>query len=901
MDVFRCTAAQHNSYRLVEALEIQTARLYNLQGAAQAGGMEMEAGRLREWCEMGALPGNEGIYAALLKEDGLFDDAEGIQWDFKEVWPFSHSDEYFGGIARLICAFGNSLGGIIVFGVHDKKRTGGHNKVSINLDKFCTALQQLLGGLPSLELRSFVNETAGNIDVLLVRARPNGTAPYRFQKQVGKYRADVIWVRSGHEVIVAEPSSYPMLFCRAKISDLVEISPLDGSIPPSPATLKQRFVGRTEVLDSLFHWLEASDEPRTYLHGKGGSGKTTIAYEFARLIKENGENLRTYGGDRLDAVIFVSAKEKTLSIMDGKVIDADNKDFSNERELLQSLLQFGGWTSDDSYLASASVETLRIDVRDYLNINSVLLVIDDIDTLTTKGEDPGSDFLYRTLCRAVRNSKVIYTLRNAPSQSLTNAIEVPGLLGEDYIKFVDECVDHFNVRAPSEEFVAKQLPEVSERRPLVIESIVALRRTSGSYEQAVELFLQHTGDAIRDYVFVREWDALQSNAQRLLLAALSEFREPASFRDLQGVLQFEPSAVSDAIGAVREMFLQIDDAGKEALYHLAPLTIAFVKSKRSQLVGYRLLHERVKAFKRHVAVSNPRVANLATQVERLLPARFPTHGPDRAIDAYRMVTDKNLPPFVTEDPFFRSLLGYVMCCFEAPRLSQAREAFEFCFGMKFEPEYRYLRSWFGAEKNSGVNDGWCLRIADFVLEGKRYVEREKMEMIGRKATSLYARAQERLVTDPSDAFKDLTEALQLHLRAYRLYCAVGDIRAENSQRYARNTAFQLFNILARSSVAWELLDVIDTIARSTDVYIDPVEDPLMEAIENIIRNPLRAEAVSRTRQRLRGVLAALDNANLWMGISTKERVSKSLQAFDRRLDERLRSLRPAAPTKTRTA
>ncbi|MDX0427369.1 AAA family ATPase [Sinorhizobium medicae] len=845
------------------------------------------------WCATGSLPESGELYATFLKEDGLFDDAEGGQWDFKEAWPFSLSDDYFGGIARLVCAFANSHGGVIVFGVHDKKRTGGHNKVKWNIDRFNSAIQQLLGSLPQMTLKSYQNDDAGSVDVLLVKPRQMGLPPFRFNKQVGKYRANILWVRVGHEVRSAEPAHYPVLFCRARPTD-VESTALDGSIPPSPATLKQRFVGRTEVLDRLFQWLEASDEPRTFLHGKGGSGKTTIAYEFARLVKEHGENLRAFGGEYLDAVIFVSAKEKSLLVAEARVIETETRDFSDEKELLRSILHYGGWTMDEEYLSNATVDQLRSDIKDYLNINSVLLVIDDIDTLTTKGVDPGSDFLYRTLCRAARHSKVVYTLRNAPSQSLTNAVEVPGLSDDDYELFVDECVEHFKVPQPSSEFRKKKLSDLSERRPLVIESVIALRRTAGNYDQAMELFQQQTGDAIRDYVFLREWDALSTNTSRLLLAALSEFNEPAGFRDLQSVLQYEPSAVNDAIGAVREMFLQIDEAGSDALYALAPLTRAFVKSKRSQLVGYGLLHERVKAFRRHVAVSNPRAANIATQIERLLPPRYQSHQTERLNEAYRLVTDKNLPPFVTEDPFFRTVLGYVCASFAQARLPQARASFEYAFNMKFEPDYRYLRVWFQAEKGSGVNDGWCLKISDYVLQGKRYEERDKMEMIGRKATSLYARAQERLTTDPSDALKDLREALRLHLRAYKLYCTAGDIRAENSERYARSTGFQLLNTLAKSTVPWEFLDVIESIGRAGDGYVDPLEDPISEAAAFVVKNPQKVEAVSRTRQRLRSAIDALSNEKHWLSQSARERTASRLKHFDKELEEKLRSLRQPA-------
>lgn len=851
----------------------------------------MDQARITEWCASGSLPESDELFSVLTKPDGLFDEAEGSQWDFKDAWPYSLSDDYFAGIARLICAFSNTHGGIIVFGVHDTKRTGGHNKVLINLDKFSSAIRQLLGCMPTFLLQSYSSIKTGAVTVLMVSRRPDGTAPYRFQKTIGKYKANTIWCRVGHEVRVADPTQFPILFCRAQL--MFEVSDeraLDGSIPPSPATLKQKFVGRTEVLDQLFHWLEASDEPRTYLHGKGGSGKTTIAYEFARLIKENGGNLRIFGNDFLDVVIFVSAKEKSLHVADSKIIEYENKDFSNERELLEAILYFGGWTRDYNYLKTISIDKLRTELKDFFDITSVLIVIDDVDTLTTKGIDAGSDFLYRTLCRAGRSSKIVYTLRNAPSQSLGNATEVPGLSGDDYDQFVDECIIHFAVPAPTFDFRQKQLPSISERRPLVIESIIALRRTSGSYERATELFHQQTGDAIRDYVFLREWDALSSGNAKFLLAALSEFNEAASFKDLQSVLQFDQSAVSDAIGAVREMFLVIDEAGRDTLYALAPLTKAFITGKRSQLVGYSQLRERVKAFRRNVSASNPRVATIVSQVERLLPTRFAEHSSDKLAEAYRLVADKNHPPFVTEDPLYKSVVGYVLSCFSSSKLTETREAFKYAFSMNFEPDYKYLRAWYNGEKKSGINDGWCISIADFVLNGKRYTETEKLEMLGRKGTSLFARARERLYTDTSDALTDLVEALRIHLRAFRLYCIAGDLRSENSEKYARGTAFQIFNIYMKEGRPWEVYQLIETIAKGRDAYLDPLVQPIQEVTENVQRSSFKADIVGRTRQRLSGVADTIAHKDCWLSLSTRDQIIKMLAAANHKLDPKNRSI-----------
>src|SRR5690606_15935692 len=189
---------------------------------------------------------------------------------------------------------------------------------------------------------------------------------------------------------------------------------------------------------------------------------------------------------------------------------ASDPDFTTERELYIKILLHGRWILDENALFDMNLEQLRHEIHEFFNYSSNVLIIDDIDTLTTKGIDAGSDFLYRVLCKANQPSKILYTLRNAPSQSISNSIEVPGLLNEEYPDFVKECARHFRVPEPDQLTRDGPLSNLSERRPLVVESIIALVRTCGSYKRAIEAFEQQaSGENVRDYVFKREWDSLR--------------------------------------------------------------------------------------------------------------------------------------------------------------------------------------------------------------------------------------------------------------------------------------------------------------------------------------------------------------------------------------------------------
>src|SRR5262245_51115285 len=130
---------------------------------------------VREWCRTGMLPDSNAFFAALTDETGRFTDVEGQNWDFKDQWPLSHSDSYFGGICRLICAFSNSEGGVIVFGVDDKSRIGGKNKVKPNLDRLTQAFTQLTSSKFEYDFRSYLPDEAGSVDVILIKPRQRHT------------------------------------------------------------------------------------------------------------------------------------------------------------------------------------------------------------------------------------------------------------------------------------------------------------------------------------------------------------------------------------------------------------------------------------------------------------------------------------------------------------------------------------------------------------------------------------------------------------------------------------------------------------------------------------------------------------------------------------------------------
>ena len=151
--------------------------------------------------------------------------------------------------------------------------------------------------------------------------------------------------------------------------------------------------------------------------------------------------------------------------------------------------------------------------------------------------------------------KILYTLRNRPSHSISNSLEVPGLAGEEFDQVVDVCANQFGVPSPTRANRDNLLWPTSEGRPLVVESILAIRRTTSNYTDAVALFETEAGNEVRDYVFRREWDALDpADRGREVLAIIALYGTPIAFDDIVTISRLDSSKVRDAIASVQEIF-----------------------------------------------------------------------------------------------------------------------------------------------------------------------------------------------------------------------------------------------------------------------------------------------------------------------------------------------------------
>jgi hypothetical protein len=195
--------------------------------------------------------------SSLHDADGIFRAQEDDLFDYKLEYPHSISDGYFAGICRIILGMHNSYGGILVLGVHDEKRTAGHNKKIVNIERLNTRLRELSNAI--INVRHVHLNVAGTdadcgVDLLIVPQRPPNTPPASLHVKLDKYLPGTVWMRRGHEVLEATSRDTGFLFGSRDLNTVDGTERIPHYLPSPPSTISN-FVGRVDTLSDLFNWI----------------------------------------------------------------------------------------------------------------------------------------------------------------------------------------------------------------------------------------------------------------------------------------------------------------------------------------------------------------------------------------------------------------------------------------------------------------------------------------------------------------------------------------------------------------------------------------------------------------------------------------------------------------------
>ena len=157
---------------------------------------------------------------------------------------------------KLVTAFANTSGGLIIFGVDDATRSPVKSTIRPNIDKLSQSAKQYLTNPPAIAYREYSSPRIGKFDVLIVYPKNKGELPTKFAKTIGNAKVDSLWVRIGHETILAQAKHIPIIFRSELESSGVGDSTVEHALPPSPSTIK-RFVGRLSTIYKVFEWLHS--------------------------------------------------------------------------------------------------------------------------------------------------------------------------------------------------------------------------------------------------------------------------------------------------------------------------------------------------------------------------------------------------------------------------------------------------------------------------------------------------------------------------------------------------------------------------------------------------------------------------------------------------------------------
>ena len=464
----------------------------------------------------------------------------------------------------------------------------------------------------------------GKLIAVVMVPRRGLRRPVALIHRLGKYPQGTVWICDCHEALEASWRHFIPVSARNQILTAdATATPIHRSLPPSSSTVRD-FVGQRKLLRTRWYGLIFGDLPRAYLDGPGGSGKTTLAFEFARLLTEFDLDFRLPNGEGfLDYVVFISAKEIELNPQTGKQQRFAFRNFSTAHEQLAQIAFHSGML-DQERIVDASELLLQELLRElFANFNG-LIVMDDIDTLRCEGKDTGEEVLFLKAATCPRRTRILYTVRFPPTYALRNSITVPGLdYDKELVPFVETCCKQFNVPLPSnDQFLT--IYEASSGLPLIIEEIIWIRKYAGSYPDAINQYKERGGEETRRYLYQREYDRLESAGKsQYVLALLYLVGNAVSFLTIVRLSNYTGDKIRTSLTECAGIFLSTNEVGEEGetLYSLTPPSIPFIGRVSQNLSFFDKLKRVVEHFKRQGKGASTAESAVIVTLDRLLRQR----------------------------------------------------------------------------------------------------------------------------------------------------------------------------------------------------------------------------------------------------------------------------------------
>jgi tetratricopeptide (TPR) repeat protein len=451
--------------------------------------------------------------------------------------------------------------------------------------------------------------------------------------------------------------------------------PLEDKLPPRESIVVG-FVGRAKELDELRQWFSDPVARRWALAGDGGKGKTALAYQFAFDVKVSGPA-------PFVLVLWLSAKKRKF--FEGEIVPVDRSDFSDLDSALNALLMQMGWID----CMNDTFETKRVRVLELLNAFPALIVVDDVDSVESEGEDAIEFF---SLQVPETRSKVLFTSRRVifgMGKATTTVKGFSEIEGRNFI--LSRCkLLELDPKAFDDGKI-KHILEATEGSPLYIEDLMRLSAVVNSLDDAVKLWEAKRGHEARKYALGREIDLLTPDAKKVLVSACVA-NDEISFSDIEAITSLPSYKVTNALQELQRLFLVPKPMliRGNNLFRVNINTRKLVRELMASDDSYRRSKQAYDAIRRGIpAFQKGNIGAIITQA--IVLSRSGRGNESEAL------LKEAIGKFVNPDLY--SVLGVVYKIATPPRITDAREAFFRAYQLNCTSEDTYTH-WFQMERKS---------------------------------------------------------------------------------------------------------------------------------------------------------------------------------------------------------
>jgi len=502
-----------------------------------------------------------------LLPDGVPHGWESSLWDYKRELPSTSGRERgldsaanAEGILELIkdvVAFHNAYGGYILSGVDQFGQSQLIGCSNLNSDGFTVEKlnEQLFaytrrkiscrfrkvrltdgidGGLLLVPMRS----TADPI-VSFIKGAPD-TPP---RKPV--FRKGDIYARIDDQCLpVHEDVQSIQFLCSSRSLDPIGSGVLlENTLPIQDPNLI-RFVGRSGYLLSLWSWMTERHAPVKVLTALGGTGKTAIAYEFARQVIASPPAW-------MQKLIWLTAKKQAFSAVLGQWVPVTRTDFGTVEGFCAALARELGATEEELKQADDRESLLDL-VLEGLQEFPALVVVDDVDSLAIEAQADLFSTIQIIAGRTFdRGSRFLLTSRLELGSGDPQRIPVKGFGEGEFSEFANMVAQERGLRLNDGEL--RRLHTASLGSPIFCASILRLVSLGAELNAAINQWRGKEGEMVRRFAFARELEQL-SDSQACTLFALCVLGETTQL-ELTQVLNEDDTQIARDLARLREYHL----------------------------------------------------------------------------------------------------------------------------------------------------------------------------------------------------------------------------------------------------------------------------------------------------------------------------------------------------------